>query len=101
MIGAYGRSDVHTPNIDRLAANGVRFDNRYATQPLCGPCRASIPTGKYPHEHGMQENPYPYVPSGSTNVYQERIPIFSPMRTLRFGTTSRIFSTTPDTAPYT
>ena len=73
-IGAYGRSDVHTPNIDRLAADGVRFDNCYAPQPLCGPCRASILTGKYPHEHGMRKNTYPYVPSGSYNVYQEPIP---------------------------
>lgn len=73
-IGAYGRSDVHTPNIDRLAADGVRFDNCYAPQPLCGPCRASILTGKYPHEHGMRKNTYPYVPNGSNNVYQEPIP---------------------------
>ncbi|MDE0109354.1 MAG: sulfatase-like hydrolase/transferase [Bryobacterales bacterium] len=73
-IGAYGRSDVHTPNIDRLAAGGIRFDNCYAPQPLCGPCRASILTGLYPHEHGMRKNPYPYVRSGSSNTYQEPIP---------------------------
>ncbi len=73
-IGTYGRSDVHTPNIDQLAADGIRFDNCYAPQPLCGPCRASILTGKYPHEHGMRKNTYPYVPSGSNNVYQEPIP---------------------------
>ncbi len=48
-IGAYGRTDVHTPNMDQLATGGVRFDNCYAPQPLCGPCRASILTGKYPH----------------------------------------------------
>ena len=73
-IGAYGRPDVHTPNMDRLAAGGVRFDNCYAPQPLCGPCRASILTGKYPHEHGMQKNTYPYVPNGSNNLYHESIP---------------------------
>ncbi len=73
-IGAYGRADVHTPNIDRLAANGVRFDNCYAPQALCGPCRASIITGKYPHQHGMQKNTYPYDRSRGTNVYHEAIP---------------------------
>ncbi len=73
-IGAYGRSDVHTPNMDKLAAEGVRFDACYAPQALCGPCRASIITGKYPHEHGLQKNVYPFVPSGSNNVYQEPIP---------------------------
>ena len=73
-IGAYGRSDVHTPNIDQLSAGGVRFDNCYAPQPLCGPCRASILTGMYPHEHGIRKNVYPFVPNGSNNVYQEPIP---------------------------
>ncbi len=73
-IGAYGREDVHTPNIDRLAANGVRFDNCYAPQALCGPCRASIITGEYPHKHGMRKNTYPYDRSRSTNVYHEAIP---------------------------
>ena len=73
-IGAYGRSDVSTPNIDRLAENGVLFNNCYAPQALCGPCRASIITGEYPHKHGMQKNTYPYDRTRSTNVYHESIP---------------------------
>lgn len=73
-IGAYGRKDVYTPNMDRLAAGGVRFDNCYSPQPLCAPCRASIITGKYPHAHRMQKNTYPYVPNGATNLYHEPIP---------------------------
>ena len=81
-IGAYGRPDVHTPNIDRLAENGIRFDNCYAPQALCGPCRASIITGKYPHQHGMRKNTYPYDRSRSNNVYHEAIP--DPFRDPRF-----------------
>jgi arylsulfatase A-like enzyme len=47
-LGCYG-SDFHeTPNIDRLASQGMRFTNAYAACPVCSPTRASIMTGKYP-----------------------------------------------------
>ena len=39
-FGAYGLKPVHTPNIDALAQNGVRFDTYYAPAGLCGPCQA-------------------------------------------------------------
>src|SRR5262249_60342309 len=44
----YGSKFHHTPHLDRLAADGVRFTNAYAAAPVCSPTRASIPTGKYP-----------------------------------------------------
>ncbi|VGO13109.1 Arylsulfatase [Pontiella desulfatans] len=44
-IGAYGRSDLVTPNIDRLAARGARFDRAYVCYPLCSPSRAGVLTG--------------------------------------------------------
>jgi arylsulfatase A-like enzyme len=47
-LGCYGSSFYETPNIDRLASEGVRFTEAYASCPVCSPTRASIMTGKYP-----------------------------------------------------
>jgi arylsulfatase A len=47
-VGCYGSTFYKTPNIDRLAAQGMRFTDGYATCPVCSPTRASIMTGKYP-----------------------------------------------------
>lgn len=47
---------VETPNINRLADTGVRFDRNYATAPVCGPSRAGIYTGQYPHASGAWTN---------------------------------------------
>lgn len=47
--GHGGHSLVRTPHLDRLAAAGVRFDQAYCQSPLCGPSRASVMTGQYPH----------------------------------------------------
>ena len=47
-LGCYGSTFYETPNIDRLAAEGMRFTNAYAACPVCSPTRASIMTGKYP-----------------------------------------------------
>ena len=47
-LGCYGSKSYDTPNIDRLAAQGMRFTNAYAACPVCSPTRASIMTGRYP-----------------------------------------------------
>ena len=44
----YRNPEVHTPNLDRLAQESVRFTNAYATNPSCIPARAAIFTGRYP-----------------------------------------------------
>jgi arylsulfatase A-like enzyme len=81
-IGAYGLRKVHTPNIDRLAREGVLFENCFVPQALCGPTRASILTGSYPHWHGVRRNVYP-LPAGKVNSnYQD--PIVDPFRDGRF-----------------
>jgi arylsulfatase A len=47
-LHCYGRKDHHTPNLDRLAAQGMRFASAYCAQPICSPSRAAILTGKTP-----------------------------------------------------
>jgi N-acetylglucosamine-6-sulfatase len=55
-IGCYGSPTVKTPQIDRLAAEGVRFANMFCTTSLCSPSRASFLTGLYAHHHGVVNN---------------------------------------------
>ena len=55
-IGCYGHPLVKTPNIDRLAARGVRFAQAYCQYPLCGPSRASFMTGLYPDQTLIHRN---------------------------------------------
>lgn len=59
MLGCYGNSGMKTPALDSLAAGGVRFDRAYTCQPVCGPARASLFTGTYPHSNGSWSNVLP------------------------------------------
>jgi choline-sulfatase len=52
-IGAYGNKIVKTPNLDRLAESGAKFDRAYCNSPLCTPSRQSFLTGQYPHAVGV------------------------------------------------
>lgn len=54
--GCYGQKLPITPNLDRLAMEGVKFENAFAPQPVCGPCRAIFQTGKWPTETGCFRN---------------------------------------------
>ena len=47
-LGCYGRKDHHTPHLDRLARQGLRFTSAYCAQPICSPSRAALLTGKTP-----------------------------------------------------
>ena len=49
-LGAYGDSLAITPNLDKLAKEGLLFDNTHVQYPLCGPSRVSLMTGLYPDE---------------------------------------------------
>ena len=54
--GCYGQRLPVTPNLDRMAAEGVRFESAFTCQPVCGPARACIQTGKWATEIGAYEN---------------------------------------------
>ena len=55
-LGCYGNKFVRTPNIDRLASNGIRFTNAYCQSPVCAPSRASFLTGRYPRTCRVRQN---------------------------------------------
>lgn len=50
ITGCYGDPIVKTPNIDALAASGIKFVNAYTNSPICVPARASFATGRYVHQ---------------------------------------------------
>lgn len=54
-MGAYGNTDVITPNLDRIANQGIRFDNAYAAAPVCSPSRGAMLSGKYPSQVGLKD----------------------------------------------
>ena len=56
MLGCYGDDKVRTPNIDQLAAEGMRFDAAYTQSPVCMPSRVSLASSQYPHNHGLWSN---------------------------------------------
>ena len=58
-VGCYGRPDLRTPNIDRLAKDGIRFDRAYTACPVCGPARSALFTGTYPHTNSSWANNIP------------------------------------------
>ena len=68
-LGCYGNQEIHTPNLDRLAAQGMRFENFFCTSPVCSPARASILTGKMPSQHGIHD----YLCGGNGGCGQEAI----------------------------
>jgi len=54
-FGCYGHPNIRTPNVDKLAAGGLRFTNAYLTTSQCSPTRCSLITGRYPHNTGAPE----------------------------------------------
>lgn len=60
-LGCYGNKEIRTPNIDRLAAEGVRFNRAYCNNSVCSPSRATFLTGLMPSQHGV----HVYIPNSA------------------------------------
>ncbi|MDF2964035.1 MAG: sulfatase-like hydrolase/transferase, partial [Paenibacillus sp.] len=54
-MGCAGNTEIYTPNLDRLAGEGMRFTNFFCTSPVCSPARASLLTGRIPSAHGIHD----------------------------------------------
>lgn len=81
-LGCAGNREVRTPNLDRLASEGMRFDHFFCASPVCSPARASILTGRIPSQHGVHD----WIRSGNVNrdELQEEVrsrPAFADERT--------------------
>jgi uncharacterized sulfatase len=59
MLNCYRHTGLRTPNLDRLASQGTRFEKAYNCQPVCAPARSAIWTGLYPHTNGVWGNSMP------------------------------------------
>ncbi len=75
-VGLNGSTDIPTPNIDRIAREGVRFTRGYVTFPVCGPSRAGLLTGRYQSRFGFDRNPNadPTDPRGGMPLTEEILP---------------------------
>lgn len=67
-IGAYGAPLAQTPNLDGLAARGIRFDDAVTTAPITGPAHAAIFTGQYPARFGVRDNVTTPLPEQATTL---------------------------------
>src|SRR5512139_2099113 len=76
-LGCAGNPEIITPNLDRLAAQGLRFENFFCASPVCSPARASLLTGRIPSQHGIHDwlfkgnlpnLPTPPLPPGSAET---------------------------------
>ena len=71
--GEAGHNYIKTPNIDRIAKEGARFINAFATTPLCSPSRASFLTGQYAHSNGIVDNTARNEQSHRLNTFPKQL----------------------------
>ncbi|KAJ3061875.1 hypothetical protein HK102_008955 [Quaeritorhiza haematococci] len=83
-LGCYGSKDLQTPNIDRMAAEGVRFTSWYSAAPVCSPSRAALLTGRSPQGAGVPGNVSSYP--GKPGMPPEQVTIAERLRPLGYAT---------------
>lgn len=76
--GAYGHPHIRTPNLDRLAAEGLRFDQAFLTCSSCSPSRCSILSGRYPHNTGAEQLHWP--------LPEDQVLVSQPLRSAGYWT---------------
>ncbi len=81
-LGCYG-SPIKTPNLDRMAAEGVRFTNFYSANPVCSPSRAALLTGRYPTRVGV---PQVLFPNSTTGLNEGETTIAQMLKPLGYKT---------------
>ena len=89
-----GNPEIHTPNLDRLAEQGIRFDDFFCVSPVCSPARASLLTGDIPSSHGVQDwirsgnvDAEKYAAQGKENPYGGYVDERTPIQYLKGKTT--------------
>ncbi|KAA6438262.1 sulfatase [Dyadobacter flavalbus] len=71
-IGAFGATDIRTPNIDNLAAKGLKLTSFYSASPVCSPTRAALITGRYPKRMGIE---HVFFPESFTGIPSDEVTI--------------------------
>lgn len=82
--GCYGNREIRTPNLDRIAATGVRFEKFFVATPVCSPSRATFLTGLIPSQHGIHE----WLYSGESEGERKNFNVGSDARRLLDHTTA-------------
>src|SRR4051794_6322393 len=77
-LGCYGNPDIQTPNIDRLAREGMLFNQCFSSNAVCSPTRATLLTGLIPSQHGVHS----YLPAGGAQVGPHAYSTIAEFRTL-------------------
>lgn len=93
-LGCYGGQNVKTPNIDRFAAEGVRFNRMFSSTTMCSPTRASIYTGLYPVRNGVYKN------HGATKPETKSVVHYFTQAGYRVGLTGKTHFRPPKVYPF-
>ena len=83
-VGVYGADDIETPNLDRLAAEGMRFTDFYVASAVCTPSRAALLTGSYPKRLGLGVGVY--FPDDQRGLHPDEITIADMLKTRDYET---------------
>lgn len=82
-IGAFGASDIRTPNIDRMASQGIKFTEFYSPSPVCSPTRFGLLTGRFPRRQGIDGV---FFPESFNGIPAEEVTIAEALKTSGYAT---------------